>query len=73
MRVTYERLFNLGNYNNERLAVEDDVLPGETPEEAYRRVRGLVYAMLGRPDPAAPKPAPVAVRPVEIADDDVPY
>jgi hypothetical protein len=55
MKVTYERLFNLGNYNNERIALEDDVRDGETPEEAYQRLRSTVYAMAGKPDPAQPK------------------
>lgn len=59
MRVTYERLFNLGNFNNERIALEDDVQPGETPIEAYQRLRATVYAMVGKPDPAAPRPNPV--------------
>lgn len=66
MRVTYERLFNLGNYNNERIALEDDVQPGETPQEAYQRVRAAVYAMAGRPDPAAPKP--VEAKPLTLDD-----
>lgn len=53
MKVTYERLFNLGNYNNERIALEDDVQDGETPQEAYQRLRTAVYQMAGKPDPAA--------------------
>jgi hypothetical protein len=55
MKVTYERLWNLGNYNNERIALEDDVQPNETPEAAYQRVRATVYAMAGKTDPAAPR------------------
>jgi hypothetical protein len=56
MRVSYERLINLGNYNNERIALEDDVQPDETPEQAYQRLRGLVYAMSGLVDPRVLKP-----------------
>lgn len=59
MKVTYERLVNLGNYNNERLSLEDDVQPGETPEAAYQRIRATVHELLGIVDPKAPKPAPV--------------
>ena len=54
MKITYERLVNLGNYNNERVALEDDVQPDETPEQAYARVRRLVYQMLNKPDPNPP-------------------
>ena len=61
MRVSYERLINLGNYNNERIALEDDVQPDETPEQAYQRLRTLVHTMAGVPDPKAPKPAPSGV------------
>jgi hypothetical protein len=58
MRVSYERLINLGNYNNERIALEDDVQPGETPEQACQRLRALVYAISGLVDPRAPKVDP---------------
>lgn len=71
MKVTYERLFNLGNYNNERIALEDDVQPGETPLEAYQRLRYTVYAMAGKPDPAEPKP--VISRVVIDTPDDHPF
>jgi hypothetical protein len=69
MRVSYERLINLGNYNNERIALEDDVQPGETPTEAYQRLRALVYEMAGQADPRAPKPARV----VSEAPDDLEF
>jgi hypothetical protein len=59
VKVSYERLVNLGNYNNERIALEDDVQPDETPEQAYQRLRALVHQMAGVVDPKAPKPAPV--------------
>jgi hypothetical protein len=68
MKVQYERLFNLMNYNNERIALEDDVQPDETPEECYQRIRALVYAMAGQVDPKAPK---VQLNPVQ--DDDIPF
>lgn len=48
--VTYARLVNLGNYENERVEYEDAVRPGETPEAAYERVRAWVYAQLARED-----------------------
>ena len=54
MKVTYERLWNLGNYHNERVTLEDDVQPDETPEQAYARIRRLVYKMLNKPDPNPP-------------------
>ena len=52
MKIIYARLFNLGNYENERIEVEDEVLAGETTQETYRRLRAEVYAMAGRADPA---------------------
>jgi len=58
MKVQYERLFNLGNYENEKIIVEDEVRPGETPGETYTRLRAELFAMAGRADPRAPKPAP---------------
>lgn len=66
MKVSYERLINLGNYNNERIALEDDVQPGETPQEAYQRLRALVYEMAGQPDPKAPKPRVVHEAPDDL-------
>lgn len=51
--ISYERLFNLGNFNNERIALTDEVRPDETPIQAYRRVRTAVYEMAGVPDPDA--------------------
>lgn len=71
MKITYERLFNLGNYNNERIAVEDDVRPDETPEQAYQRLRAELYTMAGRLDPAQPKPVeiPPVIREPSPLDD----
>lgn len=66
MKVSYERLVNLGNYNNERIALEDDVQPDETPEQTYQRLRALAHNFLGVPDPKAPKPAKPATEPSEI-------
>jgi hypothetical protein len=56
MQVTYERLFNLGNFNNERISITDDVQPDETPEQAYARLRALVYELAQERDPKAPRP-----------------
>lgn len=42
--VTYARLFNLGNYENERIELSDEVGPDETLEQAYARVMAWVYA-----------------------------
>lgn len=58
MKVSYERLFNLGNYNNERIVLEDDVQPEESPHEAYQRLRALVYEMAELPDPKNARSAP---------------
>jgi septal ring factor EnvC (AmiA/AmiB activator) len=41
-KVIYERLYNLGNYENERLSAETQVLPDETPADAYNRARAAV-------------------------------
>ena len=53
MKIAYERLVNLGNYNNERVSLEDDVRPGESPEEAYARLRALAHRLLMIRDPHA--------------------
>jgi hypothetical protein len=42
--VTYAKLFNLGNYENERIELEDQVGPDETNEAALERVRQWVEA-----------------------------
>lgn len=63
MRVTYERLFNLGNYNNERIALEDEVQPGETAFDAYWRLRAELYAMADHPDPVGGKPTIAPLEP----------
>ncbi len=66
MRVTYERLVNLGNYNNERLGLEDEVQPDETPEQTYARLRTLAHKLLRIRDPHAAVPA-------EMAEGEVPF
>lgn len=45
--VEYGKTFNLGNYENERIFLTDDVQPGETADEAYARVRHWVLAKHG--------------------------
>jgi hypothetical protein len=42
MRVSYSRLFALGNFENEKVEAEDEVGPNETYEMAYERLRALV-------------------------------
>jgi hypothetical protein len=42
--VEYAKVFNLGNYENERIFFSDEVQPGETPGEAFERVKGWVLA-----------------------------
>lgn len=49
--VRYAKLVNLGNYENERLELEDYPRPEETPEQAYLRIRGWVHEQLGKEDP----------------------
>jgi hypothetical protein len=44
MRVSYSRLYSLGNFENEKIECEDEVGPDETYDEAYRRCRGIVEA-----------------------------
>jgi hypothetical protein len=39
MNIRYGRVFNLGNYETERIEVEDEVREGETFEDAIRRLR----------------------------------
>jgi hypothetical protein len=41
-RVRYGRLFNLGNYENERIDVEVVVEPGETHAQAFTRAKAEV-------------------------------
>jgi hypothetical protein len=44
MRVSYGRLYSLGNFENEKIEFEDSVQPGESYEEAYERARAVVDA-----------------------------
>jgi hypothetical protein len=40
--IHYERLVNLGNYENEKLGIDVEIEPGETVEEAIQRARAVV-------------------------------
>lgn len=51
MRVTYEKLFNLGNYENERIGIEDELGDGENYETTYLRLRLIVHELGRRADP----------------------
>ena len=73
MKITYERLVNLGNFNNERLSLEDDVQPGETPEAAYQRIRATVHGLLGITDPSRPRTAGVPALPTPRPPDDIEF
>lgn len=42
MRVSYSRLYSLGNFENEKIEFEDAVQPGETYQDAYERARLVV-------------------------------
>jgi hypothetical protein len=44
MKVSYGRLFSLGNFENEKIEFTDDVQPGESYEQAYERARAVVEA-----------------------------
>lgn len=41
-KVAYEKTFNLGNYQNEKIRVEIDVVDGENPQEVIRKARDFV-------------------------------
>lgn len=53
MKVSYARLVNLGNYENERIELTDDVHPDETPDQAYARVRAWVFEQIKLSDDLA--------------------
>lgn len=59
--VTYTRLWNLGNFENEKIEITDETQPGETVDAAYLRVRAWVYEAAGVRDPMAPAPLPPVV------------
>src|SRR5690348_1473107 len=40
--IHYERLVNLGNYQNEKLGIDAEIEPGETTQDAIMRVRDQV-------------------------------
>jgi hypothetical protein len=44
MKVSYSRLYSLGNFENEKIECEDDVRDDELYATAYERVRGIVEA-----------------------------
>lgn len=73
--VTYSRLINLGKFENERIEFTDDVQPGESPNEAYLRVRRWVYEAAGIKDPLAPVVAPVGApdNGLDAETNDVPF
>lgn len=49
-KVTYRRLKNLGNYENETVEVEAIVLAGQTPEQVLRTLRNWVTVQMFRPE-----------------------
>lgn len=61
MKVNYARLYNLGNYENERIEVEDEVGPDESPAETLRRLAAwvAVNAEELRQERRRPRPGPV--------------
>lgn len=65
MKINYARLYNLGNYENERIEVEDEVRPDETPAETLQRLADWVAAQGEelRQSRRRPRPAP----------DDIPF
>jgi hypothetical protein len=62
MKVNYARLYNLGNYENERIEVEDDVRPDETPGDTLKRLAAWVaiHAEELRQERRRPRPEPAA-------------
>lgn len=48
--VKYRKLVNLGNYENEAIELESDVLDGETRAEVYERLRAEAHELMGRND-----------------------
>jgi hypothetical protein len=47
MKITYARLVNLGNYENERIELTDDVHPDETPDQAQAQLNGIADQVRG--------------------------
>ncbi len=52
--ISYARLKNLGNYQNERVEVTVDVSCGETPEIALKRAKQWVLTTLAEKKSKAP-------------------
>lgn len=50
MRVLYTRLYNLGNYENERFEVEEEVPADESADQTAQRLRDLVEQMKAQAD-----------------------
>lgn len=46
--VTYEHLFNLGGYENERIGFDLPIEPGESAADALARVKALVMDLGGK-------------------------
>lgn len=46
--VMYHRVFNLGNYENERIGFELPIEPGESHADALARVKALVMDLGGK-------------------------
>jgi hypothetical protein len=46
-RVRYERIRNLGNYENEKISLDAVVDDDETAEDVYRKLRREAFRYLG--------------------------
>lgn len=73
--ISYKRVLNLGNYNNEHLEMMAELSPGDDPEQCTAELKAKVEAALGinKPGPPQepkPKPQPVAAAASKNFDDE---
>jgi len=70
-QLTVERVVNLGNYENTRLAATATVAAGDDPATVADALRAFVAAQLGlTPRPAPPPSVPAPARRVGAPPDD---
>lgn len=46
-KIRYGRIVNIGNYENQRLELESEVMDGETPAEIYAGLKTYAEILLG--------------------------
>lgn len=71
--LTYARVFNLGNYENERIELSAELAPHEAIQTAGEELRLLVDALHERNQQARRHPTKSVREPEDDDDSDIPF